>query len=234
MSKDKNDYLGMQKSYYDEYASIWSLNFRDPVVGSYDAHNNWEDYDTVLFSGIETEGMTAIEYGCGPGRNLVKFNDRFSQIDGVDISQINLDKAKLNLEHNGIYNSELFHTSGDNFGDAPDDSYDVVFAVICLQHICSYTIRRSIFIDALRVLKSGGHFCFQMGYGGKDGIDTADYFDDAFDAMSTNGHSDVSITDADVMREDLESLGYTWVSHSIRETGPGDTHRNWIWVQVKK
>jgi hypothetical protein len=35
MSKGKDDYLAMQNSYYDEYASQWSLSFRDPVVGSY-------------------------------------------------------------------------------------------------------------------------------------------------------------------------------------------------------
>ena len=97
MEKGKKDYLKMQNDYYDEYASKWSLSFRDPVVGSYDAHNDWSDYDEYLFKDFDTTGMIALDYGCGPGRNLVKFNSRFERIDGVDISDVNLEKAKTNL-----------------------------------------------------------------------------------------------------------------------------------------
>jgi ubiquinone/menaquinone biosynthesis C-methylase UbiE len=235
MSKNKNDYLAMQNSYYDEYASQWSLDFRDPVVGSYDAHNNWPDYDAVLFKDFDTNGLVALEYGCGPGRNLVKFSNRFARIDGVDISDINIDKAKINLEHNGISGSNLYVTSGDNLSMIEDNTYDVVFAVICFQHICSHEIRFSILKDIYRVLKPGGKLCFQMGYGGKEGIPTAGYFDDVFDAASTNGHADVSITDESDIQKDLtEKIGYINYKSDIRETGPGDNHRNWIWVQVEK
>jgi len=235
MSKNKNDYLAMQNSYYDEYASQWSLDFRDPVVGSYDAHNNWSDYDTFLFKDFDTKGLVALEYGCGPGRNLIKFSNRFERIDGVDISDINIDKAKINLEHNGISGSNLYVTSGDNLSMIEDNAYDVVFAVICFQHICSHEIRFSILKDIYRVLKPGGKLCFQMGYGGKEGIPTAGYFDDVFDAASTNGHADVSITDESDIQKDLtEKIGYINYKSDIRETGPGDNHRNWIWIQVEK
>jgi hypothetical protein len=33
-----------------------------------------------------------------------------------------------------------------------------------------------------------------MGYGGKEGIPTAKYYDNVYEAASTNGHADVSIT----------------------------------------
>jgi ubiquinone/menaquinone biosynthesis C-methylase UbiE len=235
MSKNKNDYLTMQNSYYDEYASQWSLDFRDPVVGSYDAHNNWSDYDEFLFKDFDTKGLVALEYGCGPGRNLVKFSNRFARIDGVDISDVNIEKAKINLEHNGIHGSNLYVTSGDNLSMIEDNTYDVVFAVICFQHICSHEIRFSILKDVHRVLKSGGKLCFQMGYGGKEGIPTAGYFDDIFDAASTNGHADVSITnEADIQQDLTEKIGYINYKSDIRETGPGDNHRKWIWVQVEK
>lgn len=225
----------MQNKYYDEYASQWSLSFRDPVVGSYDAHNNWPDYDTFLFKDFDTKGLVALEYGCGPGRNLVKFSNRFERIDGVDISDVNIEKAKINLEHNGIHGSNLYVTSGDNLSMIEDNTYDVVFAVICFQHICSHEIRFSILEDIHRVLKPGGKLCFQMGYGGKEGIPTAGYFDDVFDAASTNGHADASITnEADIQQDLTEKIGYINYKSDIRETGPGDNHRNWIWVQVEK
>lgn len=34
-------YLNMQKTAYDKMAGKWQLNKKDPVVGSYDQHNNW-------------------------------------------------------------------------------------------------------------------------------------------------------------------------------------------------
>lgn len=224
----------MQNAHYEEYAKAWTLKFRDPVVGSYDAHNAWADYDTYLFKDFDTNGLVALEYGCGPARNLIEFQDRFSRVDGIDIAQTNLDKAKINLDNAGIKDYKLYLTSGDNLDEVDSESYDVVFAVICFQHICVYEIRDSIIKDIYRVLKPGGYLCFQMGFGGKEGIPTAGYFDNVYDATTTNGHADVSITDEEDVRRHLEQIGYKNYKSDIRPTGPGDNHRNWIWIQVQK
>ena len=235
MSKGKEDYLGMQNSYYDEYASKWSLDFRDPVVGSYDAHNNWSDYDNFLFKDFDTNGLVALEYGCGPGRNLVKFSNRFARVDGIDISNVNIEKACLNVKSNNISEPNLYVTSGDNLSAVAEDVYDVVFSVICFQHICVHKIRFDILTDIYRVLKPGGKLCFQMGYGGKGEIPTAGYYDNDYDAGSTNGHSDVSIIDEQTIFDDLVGkIGFSNYKSDIRQTGPGDNHKNWIWIQVEK
>lgn len=235
MTKNKKDYLNMQNSYYDEYAAKWSLDFRDPVVGSYDAHNNWSDYDEFLFKDFDTNGLVALEYGCGPGRNIVKFSNRFLRIDGIDISNVNIEKAKLNVKANGIKEPNLYVTTGDNLSAIADGVYDVVFAVICFQHICVHEIRFNILKDIHRVLKPGGKLCFQMGYGGKGEIPTAGYYDNNYDAGSTNGHSDVSIQDEQTIFDDLVGkIGFSNYKSDIRPTGPGDNHKNWIWIQVEK
>lgn len=227
-------YLSMQKAYYEDAAISWNLSNREPVVGAYDLHNAWADYDTFLFKNFDTSQKTAIEYGCGPGRNLVRFNDRFARVDGVDIAQHNIEKARINLEHNNIHTSNLFVCDGSSF-PVDSESYDVVFSVICLQHICCYDVRFKILKDAFRVLKSGGYLCFQMGLGGKEGYITSNYYDNTFDAKTTNGHHDVAVYEESFLRKDLiDLIGFKNYKSDIREVGPGDKHKNWIWVQVQK
>lgn len=231
----EEQYLNMQRRQYEADADKWSLQNRNPVVGSYDAHNNWADYDTELFKGIHTNDKVALEYGCGPGRNIIRFNHRFKQIDGVDIAKNNLDKARVNLRHNGIVPPNLMHCDGKSI-PALDESYDVVFSVICLQHIACYDVRLSIFKNIHRVLKTNGWFCFQMGYGGKpDGNITAEYWENAFDAKGTNSVHDVTVRDIAHLENDLlKIIGFKTINFDIRPTGPGDNHRQWLWVRVQK
>lgn len=235
MNKTKIDYLMMQKNQYEVDASRWALDNRDPVVGSYDGHNACLDYDTLLFKDFDTTGKVALEYGCGPARNLIRYHDRFERIDGVDIAQTNLDKAKINLAHHGITNYNLYQCDGDNI-PTDDKSYDVVFSVICLQHICCHSIRYSIMNDVRRVLKPKGYFCFQMGFGGRPTAlgPSAGYYDNVYDAKGTNSLHDVVIDNEDCLKIDLTKIGFKNYKSDIRPQGPGDAHKNWIWVQVQK
>jgi ubiquinone/menaquinone biosynthesis C-methylase UbiE len=231
----EEQYLEMARRQYESDADRWSLQNRNPVVGSYDAHNEWADYDTMLFKGIDTNDKVALEYGCGPGRNIIRFKDRFARIDGVDIATNNLEKARVNLEHNGIAIPNLMLCDGKSI-PALDETYDVVFSVICLQHIACYDIRLSIFKNIHRVLKTNGSFCFQMVYGGKpDGNTTAEYWENAFDAKGTNSAHDVAVRDVAHLENDLLKIcGFKTFTFDIRPTGPGDNHRQWIWVRVQK
>lgn len=228
-----NKYTKMQQAQYDFDASHWSLDNRDPVVGSFDQHNAWKDYDDFLFKGVKTKGKVALEFGCGPGRNIVKFANKFERIDGVDLAQANLDNAKKWLAHNNIDVPNLFKNNGTDLSDIPDESYDVIFSTITLQHICVHTIRKSLMAEFFRVLKPGGYLCFQMGFGvGKP--ETVDYDADFYDAISTNSGMDVRVESSDQLKEDLELLGFSKFKFDIRPVGPGDRHPNWIFVRVKK
>lgn len=236
---NQNEYLTMQRNQYNKHAKNWSLKKRDPVVGSYDKHNAWQDYEDFLFKDIDTAGKLALDYGSGPGRNIVTMKDWFGQIDGCDISQVNKDKAKENTNNAGITGYEYYVCDGKSI-PCEDAKYDIVFSVICLQHIAVHEVRQSIMEDIYRVLKPGGHFCFQMGYGGKPEkikekvIRWAKYHDNYYDAPGTNGWCDVSIEDENDIKADLENIGFTNFSFDIRPTGPGDNHRNWIFMRVQK
>jgi len=227
-------YLDMQRKTYREEAVNWSLDNKDPVVGSYDAHNSWQDYDDYLFKNVETKDKVALEYGCGPARNIIKFWNRFARIDGVDISIEVLAKASHNLAHNNIL-TDIFYCDGKSI-PKQDNSYDIVFSTICLQHIACYDIRFSILKESYRVLKPNGYLCFQMGFNGKDSYHgrLADYHENITDALTTNGGCDVLFNNEQYMIDDLTNIGFKNYSSDIRPVGPGDTHKNWIFIRASK
>lgn len=232
MQKSGNDYLLMQKSHYDSLAKQWSIQDKNPVVGSYGGHNDFEDYDKYLFPKVETKDMVALEYGCGPGRNLIRFNKKFKRIDGVDIGEVNIKNAEINMKDANLEIPNLYTNNGDNI-PTENEVYDLVFSVICLQHICVHEIRYNIMKEIYRVLKKGGYFCFQMGYGSPK-PNSVDYYANNYEAASTNGDNDVNISKYEYLEKDLKEIGFKSFRHVINRTGPGDSHGNWIWVQVEK
>ena len=235
----KETYLAYIKHNYEMEAGEWSFERRDLIVGSYDAHNSWPDYDEYLFKNIETKNLVALDYGCGPGRCIVKFNNKFKRIDGVDIALNNLINAKQNCIKNlGYCDSNLYVTDGNSIPTV-DQSYDLVYSVICLQHICSYDVRFKIMNEVFRVLNPGGYFCFQMGFGEKFAFDpeikSAGYHENVFDACGSNGWYDVEVLEESNLIDDLiNKIGFKNYESDIRPTGPGDVHQNWIWVRARK
>lgn len=222
-------YLRMQNDEYEIAASRWTPRQKDPLVGFWYEHNDFSDYDTLLFRNFDTEGKVALEYGCGPGRNIERYWERFSAIDGVDISKTIVSKGVAYLRSQGIEAKLLVNNGSDIPAD--DGNYDVVFSVICLQHISSHAIRMRIFEEIYRVLKPGGLFAFQMGFGPRP--DSVSYYSDDFEAKGTNGARDVRIENAQDLETDLSSLGFektNWVFGDPCQ----DLHEKWIWVQAFK
>jgi ubiquinone/menaquinone biosynthesis C-methylase UbiE len=226
-------YIAMQRDFYERYATLsdFSGEVRDDdlVVGRYHDHNAWRDYDDFLMQGLE--GGIAMDFACGPGRNIVKYRDHFTRIDGADISRQNLKNAEVNLAKAEIVSANLYWTTGSDLGDAPSDGYDLVFSTIAMQHIAVHEIRIAILRDMFRVLKPGGHISIQMGPG-KPG--SVDYYANAYDAHATNGGVDTRVESPEHVRQDLEAIGFEDFKHWIRPTGPGDIHPNWIFFRARK
>lgn len=228
-------YSVMQRRQYDEDGQRWSVANRDPVVGGFDSHNQWLDYDVYLFKDLgDTTNKTALDFGCGPARHLVKYNRNFARYDGVDISQTVLDKAKEWLQHNRIQESDatLYLCNGRDLADVPSDHYDVITSTICMQHICVYDIRKNLFKEFFRVLKNGGKISIQMAYGAKHG--SKNYFENFYHAGLTNGGCDVIIENPNHLKDDLTDIGFVDFNYYIRPNGPNDCSQNWIFFNATK
>jgi len=236
MSVDSNNkYTAMQKNQYENEARSWSLSNLNPVVGSFNAHNNWSDYD-FLFKDIDNcENKTVLDFGCGPGRNLVKFSKKFKQIHGVDIAEKNLENALLWIKHNNINeeNHKLILCNGVDLNTIKNEEYDIVMSTICMQHICVYNIRLNYLKEFYRVLKPGGYITIQMGYGTPSPL-TVDYYDNYYEATGTNRACDTNISNYKQIEKDLLTIGFKNFNYYIRPTGPGDCHPNWIFFNAEK
>jgi len=231
MVDPNNPYTQMQRKFYNKRAQDWSFVNRDPVVYNFDWHNMWRDYE-LLFKWLKTKNKVALDFGCGPGRAMVLYKERFKKIDGVDISNILIDKAAEWLNHHGITGYELYVTDGVSLKGIPSNKYDIVYSTITLQHICVHSIRYNIMKEIYRVLKPNGWFTAQMGFGERDG--GREYEDDYYEAEATNGYCDTRVKSPKQLRGDLYSLGFKDFRYWITKTGPNDQHQNWIFFRARK
>lgn len=221
----------MLKEFWAGEAGRWSMQNKDPLVGWYKEHNEDPNEEAILFRGIPHHvNSLALEYGCGPGRNIIKFKDFFARIDGADISKDILDKLPENLAESAVTVPTLYHTNGHNLPDVPDASYDVVFSIICMQHIGCRDWRLELYREFLRILKPGGFFTFQTGFG-PGHPQSVDYFHN-YDETDTH-HRDTRVEDINAIKADLEAQGFTNFDFVI--TPPcHDVHPFWIWIRVQK
>ena len=247
-----NKYSTMQKNFYNNRAielnkdnkqspqalSTPELGYNDGIVGSIFLLNEFFSECSFLFSTIEdTKNKIALDFGCGPGRNIVLYKDMFKRIDGVDISEIQLENAKKVVEHNNI-SSNLYACNGYNLDKIGDEVYDVVFSFITLQHICVYDIRRSYLEEFYRVLKPNGTLEFQMSMGPDDTRigRYVNYYDNCYEAEGTNGCMDVLVDSAEEIEKDLQEIGFQDIMCATVDVST----RNWnhdkkfIFVTCKK
>lgn len=234
MLNPENSFSKMQRKVYAEESAKWTPEDRDWVVGSWDEHEKWADYD-LLFEGLDTSNMVALDFGCGPGRMIRRYAERFCSIDGVDIDPVNLENARKFTHKKGDNFSHFFYpTNGVDLGYISDTSYDLVYSTICLQHIPVHDIRMNLFREFFRVLKPGGWFTAQMGFGKKNDPRGVPYHANKWDTEVTNGGCDVQVTCQSQPAVDCIRCGFTNFDYKIRPAGPNDWHPNWIWFRCQK
>lgn len=233
MITSDNKYTQMQLHQYNSLADGWNESNRDPVVGSFDGQNQWAGYENLFLNLENQSDLIGIDWACGPGRNIVKYNGRFKRLDGVDISPVNIEKATGYLKNNNITDSNLYVSNGVDLSIIESDTYDFAMSTIALQHICVYDIRFSILSDIYRILKPGGMITFQMGFGSPSPR-TVGYYENFYDAEGSNRICDVCVENTEQIENDLIKIGFTDFNYIIDTVGPGDIHPNWIYFTAVK
>jgi SAM-dependent methyltransferase len=231
-------YAHFQKHYYDTAAETANYEAdikEEGIVGAYEAQNEWPDYETYLMKYVDESyrDKYALDFGCGPGRNLIKYHSRFARLDGVDISSGNIAHARKNLAYHQVPLPRLYVNNGYDLAELADETYDFVFSTITLQHIPVHSTRYNLFAEFFRVLRPGGRLSVQMGYGA-DAPRAVDYDQDHFTALLTNRGCDTMITSPDQPRRDLEQIGFISFECWITRVGPGDCHPQWIFFTARR
>ena len=120
----------------------------------------YDDYDNPMIAMCEVafsetcptvDGLDVIEFGCGTGRNLVKFaNGGAKTLVGLDFSAGMLQKAKK-LE---LANTRLLQHDIAQKAPLEDATCDLVTFMLVLEHIEDLTLPLQ---ESWRVLRPGGH-----------------------------------------------------------------------------
>ena len=227
----ENKYTQMQKNYYDNEGATGNMNKQN-----HSQHNPNHNYWGILLKDTEKgfEDKVGLDFACGCGRNVINLVGRFKRMDGVDISQELIKTSQKNLKELG-YNEprvNFFVCNGVSLNCFNDNTYDFIMSTIALQHICVYEIRLNYFKEFFRVMKSGGLLSFQMGFG-TGHPNTRDYYENYYDATSTNSGCDVRVTDPSQITNDLTNVGFTNITFEITNSWD-DSHTYWIFVKAYK
>ena len=190
----------------------------------------------IKFSPKKFEGKKSLDFGCGQGRNVTNMLSlaEFNRVDGVDISPANIEFCSNNYQNQP---SDFYLNDGSNLKDLKSDEYDFVMSTIVFQHICVHELRYKLKQEIYRVLKSGGLFSFQMGFGDMNFTGHTrpnNYYDNSYIAEGSNGIDDVRVTDSTQLTSDLSKIGFKNITFEIHQPWEDGGHPNWIYVRCEK
>jgi SAM-dependent methyltransferase len=119
---------------------------------------------TTLMAALEGLGRprsrrAALDFGCGVGRVTQALGDVFERVDGVDIAESMLERAREMNRHGS--RCRYLHNTAPDLRDLPDGSYDFIYSVYVLQHMDPAISHRYI-KEFVRLLSPGGLAVFQL------------------------------------------------------------------------
>jgi SAM-dependent methyltransferase len=112
--------------------------------------------------GLPVDSQRCLDFGCGVGRVTQVFARYFSSVDGVDVAPSMIERARAFNRHGDRC---AYHVNArDDLRLFDDDTFDLVYTRIVLQHIPPELSRRYI-PEFVRVLKPRGLAAFHVPSG---------------------------------------------------------------------
>ncbi len=119
--------------------------------------------------GPEIERQTIVEIGCGIGRMTCAFTREFGTVIGCDLDAGFLERTHETVGRFGrVDRLRTSHVADGQTLDLPDDSTDVAFSYITLQH-CDADDALDLTSEAVRITKPGGKIA--LNYRGRTSAD---------------------------------------------------------------
>jgi SAM-dependent methyltransferase len=110
--------------------------------------------------GFDPEGKSILELGCGAGRMTRSFAARFKTVHALDISSEMLSRGRQLMP--SASNVVWQQGNGSDFAGVADESIDLVFSYLVLQHLPTEQLVSKYVSEIVRVLRVDGVFLFQF------------------------------------------------------------------------
>ncbi len=164
---DADDVARAMREFWDEKAreNAWYYvsSYRDYDDVDPDEFFRWGEILTQRFleqAGVEWSGRESVlEIGCGVGRMTAALARRFARVIALDVAPGMLERAREHLREAG--NVEFVLGNGTDLAGVADESVDLVFSYIVLQHIPDPRVTEAYLREMGRVLRPGGYAWFQ-------------------------------------------------------------------------
>lgn len=142
-----------EREFYNEYSrQRRDMVSPEPILGN--EKRPWNPYWHFFRLAREAyrPGSRLLDFGCGWGSNTVLFALAGYQVDGIDIAENNLEKARELAQEHGVSRNIRLHLQPAEQLAFPDQTFDVVAGIDILHHVQIEPALREV----ARVLKPGG------------------------------------------------------------------------------
>jgi SAM-dependent methyltransferase len=240
LRRGEKRYAAMQKAIYSSAVDPENeFMLKEAIVGHYAAHEDYP-YEEYLLKNVRSpRETTALDFGCGPGRMILRMSKVLKRVDGVDISQKLIDICETWTR--GIDTvGNLYANDGTSLDAIASNQYDLVYSTIALQHIAVASIREALFREFHRVLRDDGQLALQMIYSDRPREEWgghASWSENLYEVDGTNGLCDVLITEGSLgeVEELFAKCGFTNFSYQLAPLQhPTDVATNVIFLYLDK
>ncbi len=223
-------------------------------TNDYCMHDRNPDYwDILLAPAKNPEYKVALDFGTALGRNVTNLLEHcnYEEIYATDLSTKNIEKCSEAFPSN----CHFVLSDGYKMPYFENNKFDFIISTLVFQHIPVREIRNMWFKEIFRVLKPGGTFTFQMGFGDSlserafpnhyfclmrtgtltvpRALQCASYFENITNAIGSNGEYDVKVTNPVPLINDLKRLGFE-TEYQIKDSFDDYMHTKWIYVTCTK